>query len=148
MGKKPEAVMRQTALRLPNDLYERLQRAGGEGGVGEEVRRRLEASFAAEKPPANPKTQELLGVISFVADKTDFYRSDWSKDPFAFAVLKAAVDLMLTARRPKGEAVKKPDTSAVSDLFFDAESTPEDIAKFILAEWTWAKRTEDGKRSK
>jgi len=133
--------MRQSALRLPPDLRQRLKRAGGEGGMGEEIRRRLEASFEAEKAPANAKTRELLEAITFVADKTDFYYGDWSKNASGFDVLNAGLQLFLAARRPEGEAVQKPK-SDVGELFFDPSSTPDNIARFILADLAWVKREE------
>lgn len=56
--------MVQSAVRLPRSLHERLKKAGGERGMGEEIRRRLEASFEAEKAPNDPKTRKLLDAIS------------------------------------------------------------------------------------
>jgi hypothetical protein len=154
MKRKTDSGMRQSALRLPADLHQRLTRAGGEAGMGAEIRRRLEASFAAEKAPANPKTQELLGAIAFIADKTDFYYENWAEDPFAFEVLRAGIDLLLTASRPKGEAVQKPnpnpdpDASGFTHLFFDSASSPKDIARFILGDLMHArsKRADEAKR--
>ena len=61
--------MVQTAVRLPQSLRDRLSKAGGERGMGEEIRRRLEASFEAEKAPADPKTRELLDAISSCAEE-------------------------------------------------------------------------------
>ena len=53
--------MVQTAVRLPQSLRDRLSNAGGERGLGEEIRRRLEASFDAEaEASVDPKTSELL----------------------------------------------------------------------------------------
>jgi len=153
MKKKTEDAMVQSAVWLPRDLHQRLKRAGGEGGMGEEIRARLAASFEAEKPPANPKTRELLDAIAFVADKADLHYGNWSEDAFAFAVLKASVDLLLAANQPKGEAIQKanpnpdPDASGFSNFFFDPSSTPENIGRFIIGNWMWAtgKRPGEGK---
>ena len=41
--------MIQTALWLPRDMHERLKEAGGERGLGEEIRKRLVVSFSGER---------------------------------------------------------------------------------------------------
>jgi hypothetical protein len=56
MTRKIEDEMAQTTMRLPRDLYQRLKRVGGDRGMGEEIRRRLEESFEPES--TNPKTKE------------------------------------------------------------------------------------------
>jgi hypothetical protein len=143
MARKKEGGMRQSALRLPPDLHQRLRRAGGEDGMGAEIRRRLEASFEAERAPKNPKTRELLEAMTFLADKADTHCGNWSEDAFSFEVLKAALQLFLAARRPEGEAVLKPNPNREPfDSFFDPSSTPENIARFILANLAWVKREE------
>ena len=55
MKSKTADEMIQSAIWLPRSLHERLRKAGGERGLGKEIRRRLEASFEAEKAPANPE---------------------------------------------------------------------------------------------
>jgi len=40
--------MIQTALWLPRDMHERLKKEGGERGLGEAIRRRIQASFGVE----------------------------------------------------------------------------------------------------
>jgi hypothetical protein len=136
MKSTKDNTMVQSAVWLPRDLHQRLKRTGGKRGMGEEIRRRLEESFEAEKPAANPKTQELLDAIAFVVGKTDFYYGNWSEDAFAFEVLRACVDLLLTAYQPKGEAapraIPKPDT--VAALFFGDNESPKDIGRYIIGE--------------
>jgi hypothetical protein len=148
--RKPKEAMEQSALRLPAALREQLRRAGGDGGMGEEIRRRLEASFAAEKTPADPKTQELFDAIAYIADKTGRYWGSWAEDPFAHEVLATAVTLFLAGRRPKGEAVQKrkstPEASGFQDVLFGPDATPESIGRFLLANWQWARH--EGERSK
>src|SRR5215470_612831 len=139
IARKSDDNMRQSAIRLPSDLRKRLERAGGHRGVGAEIRRRLEASFEAEKAPANAKTRDLIEAVTFLADKADFYYGDWSTSASGFDVLSAGLRLFLAARQP--EAGAQPDADA-SDLFFDPNSTPESIARFILADLMWVKREE------
>ncbi len=138
------------AVRLPRELQERLRQAGGKRGIGEEIRRRLEASFEAES--VSPKTRELLDAIVFCCGETDnYYRRDpgiggWAENAFAFEVLKACLDLLLKTYRPKGEVVSPPDTMA--SLFFAGEEKPEDIGRFIVRDLMRAreKRADEGKR--
>ena len=69
MKTKPADDMVQSAIRLPRSLHERLKKAGGDRGMGEEIRRRLEASFEAERSPADPKTRELLDAVASCAEE-------------------------------------------------------------------------------
>jgi len=136
MKRKIEDETTQTAIRLPTDLYRRLKHAGGERGMAEQIRSRLEASFEAEESPANLATKELLEAIAFTADKTDFYYGNdghsWSNNAFVFGVLKECVDFLLANRRPAGEAVAPPDT--VASLLFADDMSPKDIARDIVGE--------------
>ena len=56
--------MIQTALWLPRDMHEQLKKAGGERGLGDEIRRRLQITFDAENPRRDPTTRELLEEIN------------------------------------------------------------------------------------
>jgi hypothetical protein len=137
MKRKTEDETTQTAIRLPTDLYRRLKSAGGERGMAEQIRNRLEASFAAEKTPANLATKELLDAIAFVADKTDFYYGDrhsWSNNAFVFGVFKACVDFLLVNKRPAGGASPPSDSDTVASLLFADDISPEDIARDIVGE--------------
>jgi hypothetical protein len=139
--------MVRTTIWLPRQMLQRLKQISGSGGVSEEIRRRLEAS---EKAPANPKTRELLSAIAFVAEKAEKDLGRWSENRSSFDVLKVALDLWLTARRPEGEPVMKPSPSG---QYFDSssghpilENTPENMARFYLAILDWLDREGDGKR--
>ena len=72
--------------------------------MGEEIRRRLEASFAAEaEAPSNPKTRELLEEIERLALTTPL-DVPWYADGDAFKVFKGAIDAALSKYQPSGEA--------------------------------------------
>jgi len=128
MGRKPlhDRTMRQSALRLPVDLYERLNKVAGERGMGEEIRRRLEASFAAEKSPDDPATKRLLDAIAHVASRvpTDAL---WSKDAYSFAIFRAAIDALLTHFRPAGDA------TPARRLLFGPDDPPETIGRTLAS---------------
>jgi hypothetical protein len=145
MKRKNEDETTQTSLRLSQDLYRRLRRAGGEGGVGEEIRRRLEDSFETEKAPANPKTRELLDAIAYAANETAGYYGNWSEDAFAFEVFTACVDLLLKGYQPKGEAIPSP--SEFAEVFFAPDHSTKDIRRSIVGDFKRAKaKRAEGKR--
>ena len=133
MKRKNADEMTHSAVRLPRSLQERLKRAGGERGMGEEIRRRLEASFEAEQTPSNPKTRELLEAISSFAEDTKNYYGSWSEDAFAFRVLKSCVEILLTHFEPKGDAVPKP--TPLANLLFDPDESVDDISRLFVSGW-------------
>ena len=59
--------MIQTALWLPRDMHEKLKQAGGERGLGDEIRRRLQVTFGAEQRPRDKLTDLLLDLIKQIA---------------------------------------------------------------------------------
>lgn len=127
--------MAHSAVRLPRSLHERLKKAGGERGMGQEIRRRLEASFAAERSPTDVKTRELLAAIaSFAKDVARDYGS-WSEDRFAFEVLRECVTRLLTHLQPKGEPVPHPKPDGAGDLLFGPDHSIEDITRTIVSVW-------------
>lgn len=126
-----------TAVRLPQTLRDRLSKAGGERGLGEEVRLRLEASFEADKAPADPKTCELLDAINRCAELTADDYGHWWDNAFSFEVIQACVNMLLTRYRPKGEAVPKPEPDGMHDLFFGPEylPKPEELSRIYVSRW-------------
>ena len=100
----------QMTFRLPKALYDELKRAGN---VSEAVRERLEASSA------NEDIRWLQRGIGNVAETLGAFVGPWHKDPFAWAVMRAAVETLMTARRPKGEPV--PHALAVVDLLGEGD---------------------------
>src|SRR5262250_773973 len=97
-GSKLRSVKRSeretvVTLRLPRELHDRLKEAGGERGLTAQIRDRLEASFAGTPPSADdPKTAELLQAVASVARFGKQKIGRWHENPYAFAILKAAVD--------------------------------------------------------
>jgi hypothetical protein len=134
MKRKNDDEMVQTAVRLPQSLRDRLSKAGGERGLGEEVRVRLEASFEADKAPADPRTRELLDAISSCVERIAVDYGSWAEDPFAFAVLRVCVSMLLTHFQPEGEPVPKPKPDGMADLIFgrDYSPTPEEASRAYM----------------
>ena len=98
--------MVQTALWLPREMHEALKKAGGERGLGEEIRRKLQIAFEADdttEMPGDDATGELLDQIHDIA--RDLSRDEpWYADAFKVDVLNAAVNTLLLVRRPSDEA--------------------------------------------
>jgi hypothetical protein len=95
----------QMTFRLPKALYEELKRAGN---ISEAARERLEAASNDEQ------TRRLQHAIANVASTLSVFVGPWHKDPFAWVVMRAAVDTLMTARRPKGEPVR-PDIDILGE---------------------------------
>jgi hypothetical protein len=146
MKSKNADEMVQSAVWLPRSLHERLKKAGGERGLGKEIRRRLEASFDAEKVPADVKTRELLDAIYYCADETARDYGRWSTDGFAFAVFKGCVELLLKRQPPKGDPIPAPQPGNMVDIIFgpDYSPKPEEVSRLYVSLWT--KRVEGEKR--
>jgi hypothetical protein len=116
------------SLRLPHALYDRLAQAAGDGNISEEIRKRLEASFELV---ADPKTQELLDGVANVAHTIGTWYAPWHENPFALAVVRSAVAILLAAMGPKGEPVFQPANEEWYELLFDAKDPPETIGRML-----------------
>jgi hypothetical protein len=111
----PRAKTVQLKFRLVADLNDRVEAAAAAHGwgVSEEIRRRLEASFAAEPPAtADPKTGNLLDYINTLADVVSAHFGDWHSDPGAFAVFRLAIEKILSDVCPEGEPLLNPTSRA------------------------------------
>ena len=138
--------MVQSTIRLPKGRYEDLEKAAkksGARGVSEEIRNRLEASFAQDEM-ADPKTGQLLDAIKYLADNVGALYgepgSQWSTDRFAFDVLRTAIDRVLTQRfQPEGSAVAKPDELAAL-TFGEGEhlASSEKMGAMIAGMWLYS----------
>jgi hypothetical protein len=125
--------MVRTTIWLPQQIHQRLKQLGGAGGASEAIRKRLEASFEAEKVPA--KTQELLDAITYVAGETATFYGNWFEDPFAWEVLKECAEALLAIDRPKGEAVVNSDHhSDFAILLWGTDVTPKDISRIFVSD--------------
>jgi hypothetical protein len=135
MKREKTMEMFQSAVRLPKNLHDQLKKAGGERGMGEEIRRRLEASFQAEKDHADPTTRELLDAISAMAEEIKDYYGPWSEDSFAFEVLKACVNMLWAYYQPKGEPTANPNPDSAADLLYGPDHSPKDVSRTIVNGW-------------
>jgi len=118
--------MIQTALWLPRGMHERLKKDGGERGLGNEIRRLIEASIDAAETPKDEITSELLDQIKEIADLS--LAEPWYADRFAFDVFETAVNTLLSSRQPSGEV--RPETKAKFQATW-GEENPETIGRMI-----------------
>jgi hypothetical protein len=119
--------MIQTALWLPRGMHEELKKAGGERGLGDEIRRRLQASFD-DRRLGDATTYELLEAIEQI-ERNVSHHEPWHLDLFAFEVFKAAINELLRLYHPGREA----DPKAISKLqtMYGPEEKPETIGRVI-----------------
>ena len=118
--------MIQTALWLPRGMHERLKKDGGERGLGNEIRRLIEASIDAAETPKDEITSEMLDQIKEIADLS--LAEPWHTDRFAFDVFKTAVNTLLSSRQPSGEV--RAETKAKFQARW-GEENPETIGRMI-----------------
>jgi len=124
----------QTSLRLPEELRDRLAAAADKGGrgIGEEIRRRLEASFKSEPNSDDPKTGELLAGVARMAEFLARYYPQWHMDGFSFKAFKYATDKLIGIYQPKGEFVANPAAGARANDLFDEELTADNVGAMLV----------------
>jgi len=135
MKDESEERMIQSAVRLPRSLHESLKKVGGDRGMGDEIRRRLEASFDAEKIPGNPNTREFINAISFADQELVRDFGSWSKDRFAFEVFRESVNGLLKHYEPKGEPVPLPKPDGLAEILYAENPSAEDVGRFLVGTW-------------
>jgi hypothetical protein len=108
----------------------------------------LEASFDIEEALADPKTRELLDAISFFDEEMFYHFGSWSKEAFAFEVMKACVDTLLTYYRPEGEAKAPTAADSKAALLYGPDSSPENVGRLLVRDWIRRrpKRADEEKR--
>ncbi len=129
MKQKKDREMKQSAVRLPRNLYERLKEAGGARGMGEEIRRRLEYAFKAEEAASDEITEEIIAEIRDIARDLSRY-GPWHTDRDAYDVFKATLNGLLLNHQPRNEP--KPETKARFQAVYGVK-TAEEIG-LILAQ--------------
>ena len=129
--KTPVREDAQTSLRLPQELRDRLGSAAGAAGrsVGEEIRRRLEASFGRDPAADDPETARLARmIIRLVEAMSSECERPWHEDPWAVAVVRAALPLLVLPL--SGDPKPRPGSLAET-LYRDL--VIEDFARGIAA---------------
>lgn len=122
----------QTSLRLSRDAYDDLAKAAEHNGwgVGEEIRRRLEATFIQELQHVDEETHRLTGAIGQAARNINAGFGPWHQDRFSFDVFKAAINTLLAFHKPEGAPIPPSDPGKV-DLYLGPDGTPETAGRMF-----------------
>jgi hypothetical protein len=122
--------MIQTAVWLPRKLHERLKRDGGERGLGEEIRRRLHMSLYDEEKPLDQPTQALLDAIKQITGHLSHSAGGpWYANRFAFDVVRAAINELLSSCQPSSEA--QPEAVDKLKATYGSDAEPETIGRIL-----------------
>jgi hypothetical protein len=124
--------MIQTALWLPREMHEQLKEAGGERGLGEEIRRRLQVSFGVEQQPRDGRTGPLLDLIKRLALNLS-HDEPWWRTHFSFDVFKAAINELLsdlTSAMPEW-IEPQPGTMTKLQTRYGPDASPEIIGRTL-----------------
>lgn len=119
--------MIQTALWLPREMHEQLKQAGGERGLGDEIRRRLRATFDTESLRRDETTRSLLDEIEQIALSMSI-ADPWHANRGAFDVFKVALNLLLQSHQPSAQA---PGTVNKLEELYGPDAKPETIGRIL-----------------
>jgi hypothetical protein len=130
-GRETPAASIQTSLRLPVQAYSRLMKAANrqDRGVGEEIRRRLEASFLQEAQAGDSETYALVQAICSVAQNLEVPFGSWHKNRFAFDVFLEAINALVTLFQPSGDSIRP--TNEIAELYLGATGTPQTAGRML-----------------
>ena len=105
MKKEKDDEMIQSAVRLPRNLHERLKKAGGRRGMGEEIRRLIQEALDAADAERSPDeiTHELLDQIKDIARDLSIDAPLWNNRD-AFEAFRAAIIVLLESHQPPSDA--------------------------------------------
>ena len=135
--------MIQTALWLPRDMHERLKKAGGQRGMGEEIRALLEQAMQEADAARSPDeiTDEVLHQIKDIAGNLSHDGPLWANRA-AFEVFKVAVNGLLDGHQPPTEAT--PEAWAKLKAIY-GDDRPEVIGRILARHTVYAyARERDG----
>jgi hypothetical protein len=121
--------MIQTALWLPRGMHEKLKEAGGERGLGEEIRRRLEISLKEDQSLLDKKTTRFKQAITRVELNMPFDKERWHADRLAFEVFKAAINDLLSAYQPKSDV--QPGSVAKLEARYGKDAKAETVGRIL-----------------
>ncbi len=128
-----EALPLHMTFRISPELRERLAAAAGDRPIGEEIRRRLEASFAPSAAGSDdPKTGELAAAIVKAANQLRSLNAPWHADTFSHAAFKHAIGKVLDAEQPPREGKVNPEGLGAR-LFWKDDVTPAEVGNMVAA---------------
>ena len=119
--------MKQTSLWLPLDMYGTLSQAGGDRGLGDEIRRRLEISLKEDQSLLDKKTTELKEAITRV--DVNMPIKPWHADRLAFDVFKVAINDLLLEYQPKSDV--QPGSVAKLEARYGKDAKAETVGRIL-----------------
>jgi hypothetical protein len=122
----------QMKFRLPTYLYKQIEEAGERNGWGssQEIRGRLEATFAEEIQAGDDETYRFLQAIKTIAWNVGPPFGSWHQSRFAFDTFRAAVLALIDLHRPSGVPVRPADNE-IADMYLGEDGTPETAGRMI-----------------
>jgi hypothetical protein len=132
--------MVQTAVWLPYSMRDDLKRAaGGEGEMGNEIRRRLQISLKADQSLRDKRTTELINAIMRIDGNLPV--KPWHEDRLGFEVFKAALSELLAEYQPKSE-VQSASAKELQNRYGENEK-PETVGRILARAALMAARDEE-----
>lgn len=130
----PTRADRQTTIRLSSNTYDLLADWAGLSGrsVGEEMRRRLEASFASSRSAdVDAKTRQLLDAIAVMAADLEESFPAWHADAGSYQAFARALVRWLRRYESPGDASLKPNPG--TELLFSRRGpTLENVVMMLI----------------
>lgn len=125
--------MIQTALWLPRDMHERLKAEGGDRGLGDEIRRRLQLTVDNEGRASDPVTDLLVELIREIASRLDA-RPHWHEDRWASETLAAAAKEIVLSLCPRDRGplpALEPERKAALQNKYGPDITPDVVGPML-----------------
>jgi hypothetical protein len=122
----------QFKFRLSSGLNDKIEEAARRNGWGasEEIRRRLQVSFAEELRAGDDETHRLVEAIRTTAQNLEVPFGSWHENRFAFDVFVEAAKVLMALYRPPGESVR-PSDNEIADLYLGTTGTPETAGRML-----------------
>jgi hypothetical protein len=131
--------MVQTALWLPRGMQEHLKKAGGERGLGDEIRRRIQITLDIESLRRDQTTRQLLDEIEQLALSSSLDKGSWHANRFAYDVFKAAINELLASYQPHSDA---PGVVDRLKALYGPDEKPETIGRILARVFIAARERE------
>jgi hypothetical protein len=112
-------------------MHEQLKKAGGERGLGDEIRRRLQVSFGVEQRRSDELTELLLDLIKQSVAKILLVASWWA-DRSAVELLKLVINNLIS-QLTTNQLGSEPETMTKLQATYGPDATLETIGQKIAS---------------
>jgi hypothetical protein len=128
-----------TAIRLPEEMHRRLAKA--RRGLAEEIKERLEISFAWER--LDEATRILAGNVIGICQLMVQDGHDWRSSPFRRAALSTAIAAWLETQVPGTPSTADAHASEKSSVWLKEGDSPEEAGRALLSLHLFCVRMDD-----